>query len=112
MLILGEVDWSFWFLITYEAQLPVAGPRWQGFRRLRDDLSGWIDRRFALSNDPSTPIGHRVRARGLGQRMKEEDPQRFDMMADLGALALALGEREALEKIMMNTGLGALIKDA
>ena len=38
-------------LITYEAQLPTAGPRWQGFRRLRDDLSGWIDRRFALSNN-------------------------------------------------------------
>ena len=51
------------FLITDEAQLPAAGPRWQGFRRLRDDLSGWIDRRFALSNDPPTPIGHRVRAR-------------------------------------------------
>ena len=49
---------------------------------------------------------------GLGQRMKEEDPQRFDMMADLGALALALAQREALEKIMMNMGLGALIKDA
>ena len=48
-------------LITYEAQLPAAGPRWQGFRRLRDDLSGWIDRRFALSNDPPTPIGHSVR---------------------------------------------------
>ena len=31
-------------LITYEALLPAAGPRWQGFRRLRDDLSGWIDR--------------------------------------------------------------------
>ena len=46
-------------LITYEAQLPAAGPRWQGFRRLRDDLSGWIDRRFPLSNDPPTPIGHR-----------------------------------------------------
>ena len=49
------------YLITYEAQLPAAGPRWQGFRRLRDDLSGWIDRRFALSNDPPTPIGHSVR---------------------------------------------------
>ena len=41
----------FLVLITYEAQLPTAGPRWQGFRRLRDDLSGWIDRRFALSNN-------------------------------------------------------------
>ena len=51
------------YLITYEAQLPTAGPRWQGFRRLRDDLSGWIDRRFALSNYPPTPIGHCVRAR-------------------------------------------------
>ena len=50
-------------LITYEAQLPAAGPRWQGFRRQRDDLSGWIDRRFALSNDPPTLIGSRVRAR-------------------------------------------------
>ena len=51
------------YLITYEAQLPAAGPRWQGFRRQRDDLSGWIDRRFALSNDPPTLIGYRVRAR-------------------------------------------------
>ena len=50
------------FLITYEAQLPAAGPCWQGFRRLRDDLSGRIDRRFALSNDPPTAIDHRVRA--------------------------------------------------
>ena len=49
-------------LITYEAQLPAAGPRWQGFRRLRDGLSGWIARRFALSNDPPTAIGHRAQA--------------------------------------------------
>ena len=49
-------------LITYEAQLPVSGLRWQGFRRLGDDLSGWIDRHFAPSNDPPTPIGHPVRA--------------------------------------------------
>ena len=48
-------------LITYEAQLPAAGGRWQGFRRLRDDLSGRIDRRFALSNDPPTAIDHHVR---------------------------------------------------
>ena len=48
-------------LITYEAQLPAAGERWQGFRRLRDDLSGRIDRRFALSNDPPTAIDHHVR---------------------------------------------------
>ena len=52
------------FLITYESHLPPAGPRWQGFRRLRDDLSGWIDRRFPLSNYPPTAIDHRVRARG------------------------------------------------
>ena len=51
----------FWNLITYEAQLPAAGGRWQGFRRLRDDLSGRIDRRFALSNDPPTAIDHHVR---------------------------------------------------
>ena len=50
------------YLITYESQLPAVGPRWQGFRRLRDDLSGWIDRRFALSDDPPTAIGYRVRA--------------------------------------------------
>ena len=56
-------SWTSEILITYEAQLPVAGPRWQGFRRQRDDLSGWIDRRFALSNDPPTLIGSRVRAR-------------------------------------------------
>ena len=49
------------YLITYEAQLPAAGGRWQGFRRLRDDLSGRIDRRFALSNDPPTAIDHHVR---------------------------------------------------
>ena len=50
-------------LITYESHLPAAGPRWQGFRRLRDDLSGWIDRRFLLSNYPPTAIDHRVRTR-------------------------------------------------
>ena len=49
------------FLITYEAQLPAVRGRWQGFRRLRDDLSGRIDRRFALSNDPPTAIDHHVR---------------------------------------------------
>ena len=54
---------SMAILITYEAQLPAAaGPCWQGFSRLRDDLSGRIDRRFALSNDPPTAIDHRVRA--------------------------------------------------
>ena len=52
---------SHFILITYEAQLPAAGGRWQGFRRLRDDLSGRIDRRFALSNDPPTAIDHHVR---------------------------------------------------
>ena len=52
------------FLITSESHVPAAGPRWQGFRRLRDDLSGWIDRRFPLSNYPPTAIDHRVRARG------------------------------------------------
>ena len=46
---------------TLQAQLPAAGGRWQGFGRLRDDLSGRIDRRFALSNDPPTAIDHHVR---------------------------------------------------
>ena len=48
-------------LITYEAQLPAAGGRWQGFRRLRDYLAGRSDRRFALSNYPPTAIDHHVR---------------------------------------------------
>ena len=51
------------YLITYEAQLPASGPGRHGVRRLRDDRSGWIDPRFALSNDPPTAIDHRVRVR-------------------------------------------------
>ena len=49
-------------LITYEDQLSAAGQRWNGFKRSRDDLSDWIDRRFTLSSDLPTSTGHQARA--------------------------------------------------
>ena len=47
----------------------------------------------------------------LSRLMREDDPHRFNMTADLHKLAMALNERMNLEKVMMNMGLGALIKD-
>ena len=40
----SDSSWTSEILITYEAQLPTAEPRWEGFSRLRDNLSGRIDR--------------------------------------------------------------------